>query len=193
MKKSNRYLPRESACEAEKSLVWWNLVRHTDFHTDFMIKILGLHWYKLNYFTKLSFAVSVIPLHSVLVMWHIFLHEKECSGKPLDSKPSSSQDILSWAGLHSSQTWRGVDFYSLIPGTVHHLVGDVQVEVQAAHKLRVVLHGVEQWRIPGEIPEPDCEIIGTGRQHGLVKRRELYSSDSIGMAQHLSQRLADVT
>lgn len=36
----------------------------------------------------------------------------------------------------------------------------MQVEVQAAHELWVVLHGVEQRRTPGEIPDPaDGEAI----------------------------------
>lgn len=41
-----------------------------------------------------------------------------------------------------------------------YLVGDVQTEVQATYELRVVLHGVEQRRTPGEIPDPaDGEAI----------------------------------
>lgn len=35
----------------------------------------------------------------------------------------------------SRQTCRCVDLHCLVPGTVHHLVGDVQVEVQSTDKL----------------------------------------------------------
>lgn len=84
-------------------------------------------------FTLIRKLVMLNSLHSSAAFLSLFpCFRKRAAANLWNQKPCCVQDVILYlrqVGLHSSQTRRGVDFYSFIPGTVHHLVGDVQVEV----------------------------------------------------------------